>query len=120
MNLCSDPLLARNTFKPRARLTVLALSSLLVCGLQAQEPPARPNRAGARGEAAAVAGAKEDPAAVERGAKAYATNCAGCHGKTGRGNPGAPDLIRSNVELTDEKGTLISPILQTAVPIRAW
>lgn len=111
MNLRSNPLLAGN--RP---LTALALSSLLLCGLQAQEPPARPNRAGARGEAAAIAGAKEDPAAVERGAKAYATNCAGCHGKTGRGNPGAPDLIRSIVVLTDEKGILITPILRNGRP----
>jgi mono/diheme cytochrome c family protein len=97
-------------------LSVLAFSSLLVCGLQAQEPAARPNRGGARGEAAAIAGAKEDPAAVERGAKAYATHCAGCHGNTGRGNPGAPDLIRSIVVLTDEKGILISPVLRNGRP----
>lgn len=87
-----------------------------MCGLHAQEPPAGPNRAGARGAAAAIAGAKEDPAAVERGAKAYATNCAGCHGNTGRGNPGAPDLIRSVVVLTDEKGILITPILRNGRP----
>jgi cytochrome c oxidase cbb3-type subunit III len=83
---------------------------LLVCGLQAQRPPA------ARGEAAAIAGAKEDPAAVERGAKAYAAHCAGCHGNSGRGNPGAPDLIRSIVVLTDEKGILISPVLRNGRP----
>jgi mono/diheme cytochrome c family protein len=92
------------------------LSSLILCGLQAQEPPAGRNRGGTRGEAAAIAGAKEDPAAVERGAKAYATHCAGCHGNTGRGNPGAPDLIRSIVVLTDEKGILISPILRNGRP----
>jgi len=69
-----------------------------------------------RGEAAAIAGAKEDPAAVERGTKLYATHCAGCHGKTGRGNPGAPDLIRSIVVLTDEKGILISPVLRNGRP----
>jgi cytochrome c oxidase cbb3-type subunit 3 len=83
--------------------------------LHAQEPPARPGTGG-RGEAAAIAGAKEDPAAVERGAKAYATNCAGCHGKTARGNPGAPDLIRSIIVLTDEKGILISPVLRNGRP----
>jgi mono/diheme cytochrome c family protein len=89
---------------------------LILFGLPAQEPPARPNRGGARGPAAAIAGAKEDPAAVERGATAYATHCAGCHGNTGRGNPGAPDLIRSIVVLTDEKGILISPILRNGRP----
>src|SRR3954447_9977023 len=110
MNLCG------NAFKPRAPLTALVLSVVTGCALRAQEPPTRPNRGGARGEAAAIAGAKEDPVAVERGAKAYATNCAGCHGRTGRGNPGAPDLIRSIVVLTDEKGILITPILRNGRP----
>src|SRR5258707_254825 len=96
------------------------LSTFSVFGLfslSAQEPPAntRANR-GERGEAAAIAGAKEDPAAVSRGAKLYTTHCAGCHGATGRGNPGAPDLIRSIVVLTDEKGILISPVLRDGRP----
>jgi mono/diheme cytochrome c family protein len=96
------------------RLTLLLLSAM-AGGLQAQEPPAR--MAGpARGEAAAIAGAKEDPAAYERGVKLYATHCAGCHGNTGRGNPGAPDLIRSIVVLTDEKGILITPVLKNGRP----
>src|SRR5262252_6763970 len=58
----------------------------------------------------------QEPAGVERGAKLYAANCAGCHGRTARGNPGAPDLIRSIVVLTDEKGILISPILRNGRP----
>ncbi len=87
-------------------------------GLRAQEPPARigGRGGGARGEAAAIAGAKEDPAAVERGSKLYVTHCAGCHGNTARGNPGAPDLIRSIVVLTDEKGILITPVLRDGRP----
>ena len=97
-------------------LNALVLLCLSLCAAQAQEPPARPNRGGARGETAAIAGAKEDPAAVERGAKAYAAQCAGCHGRTARGNPGAPDLIRSVIVLTDEKGILISPILHNGRP----
>lgn len=75
-----------------------------------------PGAAGGRGEAAAIAGAKQDPAAVESGAKLFATHCAGCHGRTGRGNPGAPDLIRSIIVLTDEKGILISPVLRNGRP----
>jgi len=116
MILCRNSLESRVPFSPTAPLAALVLTSLMLGGLQAQEPPARPSRGGARGEAAAIAGAKEDPAAVERGAKAYAANCAGCHGNTGRGNPGAPDLIRSVVVLTDEKGILITPILRNGRP----
>ena len=65
---------------------------------------------------AAIAGAKEDPAAFERGAKAYAANCGGCHGATGRGSVGAPDLVRSLLVLDDEKGILISPVLRNGRP----
>src|ERR1041384_4421875 len=90
---------------------VLALSS------PAQEPPA--GGRGARGEAAAISGAKEDPDAVNRGAKLYATHCAGCHGNTARGNPGAPDLVRSMIVLTDEKGILIAPVLRNGRPEQA-
>src|SRR3954466_12221810 len=93
-------------FSPMSHLKSPRLLILLmaICNLQAQEPRARVGPGAPRGEAAAIAGAKEDPASVERGTKLYATHCAGCHGKTGRGNPGAPDLIRSIVVLTDEKG----------------
>ena len=62
--------------------------------------------------AAALAGSKEDPAAYERGAKLYATNCAGCHGVVARGGVGAPDLVRSVLVLDDEKGILIAPVLR--------
>ena len=96
-------------------LTLLVLSSTT---LSAQEPPGGGRRAGGapRGEAAAIAGAKEDPLAVGRGAKVYAAQCASCHGNTGRGNPGAPDLVRSLIVLTDEKGILISPVLRNGRP----
>jgi mono/diheme cytochrome c family protein len=99
------------------RLPPLILIPFLIFAgaLAAQEPPARTGRGG-RGEAAAIAGAKEDPVAVERGAKTYVTHCAGCHGRTARGNPGAPDLIRSIIVLTDEKGILISPVLRNGRP----
>src|SRR5437763_5485442 len=77
--------------------------------LSAQEPPTR-------GAGSAIAGSKEDPAAVDRGGKLYATNCAGCHGPTARGGPGAPDLVRSLIVLDDEKGLLIAPVLRNGRP----
>jgi mono/diheme cytochrome c family protein len=66
--------------------------------------------------AAAVAGAKVDPKAYERGTALYASFCAGCHGPTGHGGPGAPDLVRSLVVLDDEKGILITPVLRDGRP----
>ena len=66
--------------------------------------------------AAAVAGAKVDPKAYERGTALYSSYCAGCHGPTGHGGPGAPDLVRSLVVLDDEKGILITPVLRDGRP----
>jgi mono/diheme cytochrome c family protein len=66
--------------------------------------------------AAALAGSKQDPAAVERGAKVFATNCAGCHGPAAKGGPGAPDLVRSVLVLDDEKGLLIGPVIREGRP----
>ena len=65
---------------------------------------------------AAIAASKEDPAAVDRGAKVYANNCAGCHGPKARGNVGAPDLVRSLLVLDDEKGILIAPVIRNGRP----
>src|SRR5580658_711904 len=66
--------------------------------------------------AAALKGSKEDPAAVDRGAKLYLANCAGCHGPAARGGVGAPDLLRSLLVLDDEKGILIAPVLRNGRP----
>jgi cytochrome c oxidase cbb3-type subunit III len=97
---------------------------LLFCAaasMPGQEPPAdithtpRPANINTA-SAAAIAGAKQDPAAYERGAKAFATYCAGCHGASGRGGPGAPDLIRSLLVLDDEKGILIAPVIREGRP----
>src|SRR5581483_6214036 len=102
------------------KITLTASCVLAAAGWAVAQEPAenvgRGGRGAGRGESAAIAGAKEDPAAVERGAKLYATNCAGCHGATARGNVGAPDLIRSMIVLTDEKGILIAPVLRNGRP----
>src|SRR3954464_10229083 len=65
---------------------------------------------------AAIAGSKQDPAAVERGAKTFGTYCAGCHGAAGKGGPGAPNLVRSLLVLDDEKGNLIAPVIREGRP----
>ena len=87
----------------------------------AQEPPTDAVHAGPAGgdqlmSAAAIAGAKQDPAAVERGGKAFRTYCAGCHGVAANGGPGAPDLVRSLLVLDDEKGILIAPVIREGRP----
>lgn len=55
----------------------------------------------------------EDPAKVARGKTLFEINCRGCHGADLRGGDlGGPNLLRSQVALSDEHGELIVPIIQ--------
>ncbi|HVN04227.1 MAG TPA: c-type cytochrome [Bryobacteraceae bacterium] len=57
----------------------------------------------------------EDPAQVAHGKALFGVNCAGCHGVDLRGGDlGGPNLLRSQVTLSDKKGELILPIIQGA------
>ena len=69
-----------------------------------------------------------DPAQIAHGKALYAVNCVSCHGVDLRGGDlGGPNLLRSQVALTDQKGELILPIIQgsrqdegmPAIPIQA-
>jgi cytochrome c oxidase cbb3-type subunit 3 len=98
----------------------MVVSCAAVC-LAAQEPPAGASHSAKPSQnddvsAAALAGSKQDPAAVTRGGQAFATSCAGCHGVAAKGGPGAPDLIRSLLVLDDEKGILIAPVIREGRP----
>jgi cytochrome c oxidase cbb3-type subunit 3 len=54
-----------------------------------------------------------DPAQIARGKTLYAVNCVSCHGVDLRGGDlGGPNLLRSQVALSDQKGELILPIIQ--------
>ena len=56
-----------------------------------------------------------DPAVVARGKTLYGVNCQGCHGQDLRGGDmGGPNLLRSQVTLSDQSGELIVPIIQGA------
>lgn len=96
------------------------ISAAAAC-LQAQEPAVGASHS-ARADknddvsAAAIAGSKQDPAAVDRGGVVFRTYCAGCHGVAAKGGPGAPDLVRSLLVLDDEKGILIAPVIREGRP----
>jgi cytochrome c oxidase cbb3-type subunit 3 len=56
-----------------------------------------------------------DPAVVARGKTLYGINCQGCHGQDLRGGDlGGPNLLRSQVALSDQDGERIVPIIQGA------
>jgi cytochrome c oxidase cbb3-type subunit 3 len=57
----------------------------------------------------------EDPAAVAKGKTLYGINCQACHGADLRGGDmGGPNLLRSQVALSDQRGELITPIIHGA------
>lgn len=54
-----------------------------------------------------------DPAMVAKGKTLYGINCQACHGSDLRGGDlGGPNLLRSQVTLSDRDGELIVPIIQ--------
>jgi cytochrome c oxidase cbb3-type subunit 3 len=54
-----------------------------------------------------------DPAVLERGKALYSANCSPCHGVDARGgNNGGPNLLRSQLVLSDRSGELIADVVQ--------
>jgi cytochrome c oxidase cbb3-type subunit 3 len=54
-----------------------------------------------------------DPAQIARGKTLYGINCTSCHGADLRGGDlGGPNLLRSQIALSDRDGELIVPIIQ--------
>jgi cytochrome c oxidase cbb3-type subunit 3 len=89
----------------------------------AQQPPQTPppagrgGRGGGRGPATFPAQQRQlaDPDVIARGKALFVPNCSSCHGVDLRGGvTGGPNLLRSQVVLTDQHGELILPIVHGA------
>jgi cytochrome c oxidase cbb3-type subunit 3 len=95
--------------------SVGVLMSLGLLGL-AQQPPAEvPVQRPPGGFIPGAVRPPIDPAVVARGKTLYGINCQGCHGQDLRGGDlGGPNLLRSQVALSDQDGELIVPIIQGA------
>ena len=85
-----------------------------------QRPPGAP---GARRAGGLVPGQQRppgDPAQIARGKTLYGINCTSCHGADLRGGDlGGPNLLRSQVALSDRDGELIIAIIRAAGRTRA-
>jgi mono/diheme cytochrome c family protein len=58
-----------------------------------------------------------DPAILERGKALYSVHCAFCHGSDARGGDGGgPNLLRSQLVLSDKKGELIGNVVRDGRP----
>ena len=88
--------------------TVIAAVAVILCAPQsaAQGPP-RPDY-------------PEHPPAppeqVARGEQIFRGNCSFCHGSDARGGETGPNLVRDQVVLRDQRGELITPIVQNGIP----
>jgi cytochrome c oxidase cbb3-type subunit 3 len=88
--------------------------------MASQQPPGAQNApapsAGEHRTGGFVPGQKRrpgDPVQIARGKTLYGINCRGCHGADLRGGDlGGPNLLRSQVVLSDQDGELIVPIIQ--------
>jgi cytochrome c oxidase cbb3-type subunit 3 len=57
--------------------------------------------------------APSDPAQIAHGKALFSVSCVSCHGSDLRGGDlGGPNLLRSQVALSDQNGELIAPIIQ--------
>jgi cytochrome c oxidase cbb3-type subunit III len=87
---------------------------------QGATPPVSPPDAGRAGGGRRAGGfvpgqqrPPGDPAQIARGKTLYGISCTGCHGADLRGGDlGGPNLLRSQVALSDQDSELILPIIQ--------
>jgi cytochrome c oxidase cbb3-type subunit III len=105
-------------------LVAVALLGLTIIAARAAAqgtPPATPGSqaergAGGRRGGGLVPGQQRpagDPAQLARGKTLYGISCTGCHGADLRGGDmGGPNLLRSQLALSDQDGELILPIIQ--------
>lgn len=107
---------------------VAAFAWTAVQGAAVQDPPAQPAGAGQRGRGAGPGpqgGGRgpnfpqhqrppSDPAVIARGRALYGVNCTACHGADLRGgDQGGPNLLRSQIVLTDQHGENILPVVRS-------
>jgi cytochrome c oxidase cbb3-type subunit 3 len=91
---------------------VLIAAAVLASSVAAQAPPAGRGR-GSGGFVPGQQRAAGDPAQIARGKTLYGISCTSCHGTDLRGGDlGGPNLLRSQVALSDQDGELILPIIQ--------
>jgi len=88
----------------------------MLLGLTAAILPAQPPQNGSRRAGGFVPGQQRppgDPVEIARGKALYGIDCTGCHGADLRGGDlGGPNLLRSQLALSDQDGELILPIIQ--------
>jgi cytochrome c oxidase cbb3-type subunit 3 len=98
-----------------ATTRAMAQGSLPAAAPSASDTPAAPGASAGRFRGL-VPGKQRppgDPAQIAHGKTLYGVSCTGCHGADLRGGDmGGPNLLRSQVALSDQNGELILPVIQ--------
>lgn len=113
-NAPGDQLQTRRTYF--VAIAVVISSTLAAGCILAQEQP-KPQQKPADPATMFAGPDKPDPVAAERGRKVFVSTCGFCHGADAAGKS-APDLIRSQLVLHDEGGSLIGPVIHNGRPDR--
>src|SRR5262245_35992392 len=98
-------------------LTVLTAGSMIAQPATAPQNAVQGGRGqgGRRGGGGFVPGQQRppgDPEQISRGKTLYGISCTGCHGADLRGGDlGGPNLLRSQLALSDQDGELIVPVI---------
>src|SRR5229473_4549893 len=99
-------------------VTIAAITPVMAQGSPpGTTPPASAVQAPSAGRFRGLVPGKQrppgDPAQIVRGKMLYGVSCTGCHGTDLRGGDlGGPNLLRSQLALSDRDGELILPIIQ--------
>src|ERR1700693_1557495 len=87
--------------------TLLGLTIAVAARVAAQGTPQAPGRGRAGGFVPGQQRPPGDPAQIARGKTLYGINCTSCHGPDLRGGDiGGPNLLRSQIALSDRDGEL--------------
>jgi cytochrome c oxidase cbb3-type subunit III len=107
--------------------TILLAGTVALSAMQDPAPPAGRGRGGQGGAAPQGRGRGPNypqqqrqlaaPDVLARGKGLYDANCSACHGIDLRGGQqGGPNLLRSQIVLSDKSGELIMPVVQSGRP----
>src|SRR5213082_386427 len=111
---------SRRPFRFLGSVIVAVAATLCAPRSRAQVPPrpAQATPAGRDGERAPDYPVRPPapPEQVAHGQQLFQSNCSFCHGSDARGGETGPNLVRDEVVLRDQRGELITPIVQNGIP----